>query len=84
MLKPSRRVLAIIVAIIVVGVFFSTAYALHLFGPSPPNCWVRPSGPSNTAIFTVVMANEGFNVGFNGSKYHSFPWPVMNVSNVMT
>ncbi len=80
MLKPSRRVLAIIVTIIVVGVFFSTAYALHLLGPSPPNCWVRPSGPPNTAIFTVVMANEGFNVGFNGSKYHSFPWPVMNVS----
>jgi len=79
-LKLSRRLLAAIaVAVVAVG-FVSTAYAFHLLGPSPPNCFVRPSGPANAAVFTVVMANEGFNVGFNGSKYHSEPWPVMNVS----
>jgi len=79
-LKLSRRLfVALAVAIVAVG-FVSTAYALHLFGPSPPNCMVRPSGPANAAIFTVVMANEGFKVGFNGSKYHPSPWPIMNVS----
>jgi len=26
------------------------------------------------------MANEGVNVGFNGSAYHPTPWPVMNVT----
>lgn len=23
---------------------------------------------------------KGLNVGFNGSRFHAFPWPVMNVS----
>jgi len=79
-LRLSRRWQATLAVIIIVAGFFSTAYALHLFGPSPPNCWVRPIGSANTAVFTVVMANEGLNVGFNGSRFHSFPWPVMNVS----
>ena len=79
-LRPSRRVLvALIVTVVAVGIV-STAYAFHLLGPSPPNCSVRPIGQANTAIFTVVMANEGINVGYNGSRYHPFPWPVMNVS----
>jgi len=79
-LKLSRRLLAALaVAVVAVG-FVSTAYAFHLLGTSPPNCFVRPSGPANAAVFTLVMANEGFNVGFNGSKYHPEPWPVMNVS----
>jgi heme/copper-type cytochrome/quinol oxidase subunit 2 len=26
------------------------------------------------------MANAGVNVGFNGSKHHPAPWPVMNVT----
>ena len=80
LLRLSRRWQATLAVIIIVAGFFSTAYALHLLGPSPPNCWVRPIGSANTAVFTVVMANEGLNVGFNGSRFHSFPWPVMNVS----
>ena len=80
MLKPSRRALAILAVIIVVAGFFSGAYEFHLFGWGLPNCWARPTGAANTAIFTVVMADEGLNVGYNGSRYHSFPWPVMNVS----
>ncbi len=72
--------LATLAAVIIVVGFVSTAYAFHLIGPSGPNCSIRPSGPANAAIFTVIMANEGFNVGFNGSKYHPNPWPVMNVS----
>jgi heme/copper-type cytochrome/quinol oxidase subunit 2 len=66
--------------IVVVAGFVSTAYAFHLFGPSPQNCWVRPSSPANTAVFTVVMADYGFSAGYNGSEYHPSPWPVMNVS----
>jgi hypothetical protein len=71
--------IAVALVIVVVG-FSSTAYAFHLFGSGPPNCWVRPNGPPGSAIFTVVMANEGVNVGFNGSGNHPSPWPVMNVS----
>jgi heme/copper-type cytochrome/quinol oxidase subunit 2 len=80
MVRPSRRVLATLAIIIVVAGFVSTAYAFHLIGPSPPNCWVRPGSPPAGASFTVVMGDEGFNVGYNGSKYHVSPWPVMNVS----
>jgi heme/copper-type cytochrome/quinol oxidase subunit 2 len=80
MLRPSRRTLAVLVAVIVVAGFLSTAYAFHFLGQNPPNCWVRPSGVANAAIFTVVMADEGLNVGYNGSRNHPFPWPVMNVS----
>jgi heme/copper-type cytochrome/quinol oxidase subunit 2 len=80
LLRPPRRVLAALtVAVVAVG-FVSTAYAFHLLGSRPPDCSVRPTGVANTAIFTVVMANGGFNVGLNDSKYHPSPWPVMNVS----
>ena len=78
--RPSRRAVAVLAVIIVLAGFFSAAYAFHLFSAGPSNCWTRPSGAANTAIFTVVMANEGINVGYNGSRYHPFPWPVMNVS----
>jgi len=81
--KPSRRVLAVIALAVAVGGFLSGAYAFHLFGTGT-NCWIRPTSAPNTAIFTVVMANEGLNVGYNGSKAHgasaSNPWPVMNVT----
>jgi heme/copper-type cytochrome/quinol oxidase subunit 2 len=79
-LRPSRRVLAALTVAVVAVAFVSTAYAFHLLAPGPPNCWARPSGAANTVIFTVVMANQGINVGYNGSRYHPFPWPVMNVS----
>ena len=79
-LRPSRRAVAILAVIIVVAGFFSAAYAFHLLSPGPPNCWARPSGAASAAIFTVVMADEGINVGYNGSRYHPFPWPIMNVS----
>jgi len=77
----SRRVsLATATLVLVVAAFFVAAYAFHLFGSQPQNCWTRPASAPNTAIFTIVMANEGVNVGFNGSKYHSPPWPVVNVT----
>jgi FtsP/CotA-like multicopper oxidase with cupredoxin domain len=56
------------------------AYAFHLIGFQQASCWARPTGPANAAIFTVVMANEGASVGFNGSKFQPSPWPVMNVT----
>jgi len=67
--------------ILIVGAgFFAATYGFHLFGSQVPNCWARPPDSPNTAVFTVVMANEGVNVGFNGSSYHPAPWPVMNVT----
>ena len=77
----SRRVsLAGVIIMVVVAGFFVTAYAFHLFGSQTSGCWTSPASAPNTAIFTIVMANEGVNVGFNGSAYHQAPWPVMNVT----
>ncbi len=78
-LRPSRQMLAIIALVVVVAGFLTAAYTFHLFTPAT-NCWARPTGPAGTAIFTVVMANEGQNVGYNGSLNHNPPWPVMNVT----
>ena len=77
--RPTRKVLVIGLIVVTVTAFLAAAYAFRLFGP-PTNCWIRPTGSPNTAIFTIVMADEGVNVGFNGSAYHAAPWPVMNVT----
>jgi FtsP/CotA-like multicopper oxidase with cupredoxin domain len=79
-LKSRRASLAVAALLIVAAHSFFTAYALHLFGSQAPSCSARPTGAPSTAIFTIVMANAGVNVGFNGSKYHPAPWPVMNVT----
>ncbi len=77
----SRRAYLLAVTLLIIGAgSFLGAYAFHLFGSQTPNCWTRPPDALNTAVFTVVMANEGVNVGFNGSAYHPAPWPVMNVT----
>ena len=77
----SRRAYLVAATLVIVGAgFFVGAYAFHFFGPQNPNCWTRPPDAPNTAVFTVVMANQGANVGFNGSAYHPAPWPVMNVT----
>ena len=68
-----------IVLVVAVSGFVAAAYAFHLFVP-PVDCWMRPTDAPNTAVFTIVMANEGMNVGLNGSANHSSPWPQMNVS----
>ena len=79
-LRSRRNPLATIAVVITLTGLFTAAYALHLFGGQTTDCWRRPASTPNTAIFTVVMANEGVNVGFNGSKYEAVPWPVMNVT----
>jgi heme/copper-type cytochrome/quinol oxidase subunit 2 len=79
--KLLRRVLVIAVIVVVVIGFFATAYTFHFFGLGTTNCWARPASvPASSAYFVVVMANEGMNVGFNGSKFHSGYWPTMNVT----
>src|SRR5207247_11091268 len=79
-LKSRRAYLVAATLVIIAAGSFLGAYAFHLFGSQTPNCWTRPPDALNTAVFTVVMANEGVNVGFNGSAYHPTPWPVMNVT----
>jgi len=77
----SSRAYLVAATLVIVGIgFFVGAYAFHFFGSQNPNCWTRPPDAPNTVVFTVVMANEGVNVGFNGSSYHPAPWPVMNVT----
>ena len=78
-LTNRTRLLAILSIGIGITGFLAASYAFHLF-ESPVDCWLRPEAPSGTAVFTVVMADEGFNIGFNGSLRHSGPWPVMNVT----
>lgn len=79
-LKSRGTSLAALTILVVVAGFFVAAYAFHIFGSQTSDCWTRPTIAPNTAIFTIVMANEGVNVGFNGSRYHPAPWPVMNVT----
>jgi FtsP/CotA-like multicopper oxidase with cupredoxin domain len=77
--RRSQRILVTLVLVIAVSGFFVLSYAFNFFTP-PVNCLARPTGGPGTAVFTIVMADEGMNIGFNGSYYHSAPWPVMNVT----
>ena len=79
--KLLRRVLVIVVIVVAVTGFFAAAYTFHFFGLGTTNCWARPASvPAGSTYFVVVMANEGMNVGFNGSKFQSGSWPIMNVT----
>jgi len=76
-----RRVLVIVLIVVAVTGFFAAAYTFHFFGLGTTNCWARPASvPASSTYFVVVMANEGMNVGFNGSKFQSGSWPIMNVT----
>src|SRR5713101_1053414 len=76
-----RGILVIVLMVVVVTGFFATAYTFHFFGLGTTNCWARPASvPASSTYFVVVMANEGMNVGFNGSKFQSGSWPIMNVT----
>ncbi len=77
-MKLSRPLLTALLVIVAIGGFLTVAYAFHLFGGM--NCWSRPSAPTGAAVFSIVMADEGMNIGYNGSKFQNPPWPVMNVT----
>src|SRR6266567_6084065 len=78
--RRSRLVLSILVIVIVLTGFFTAAYTFHLFGLGMVSCASHPTNAPNSAFFVVVMADEGMNIGFNGSKFHSGFWPIMNVT----
>jgi hypothetical protein len=79
--RPLRLALVIVLIVVATTGFFASVYTFHFFGLGTTSCWVRPpSVPASSAYFVVVMANEGMNVGFNGSKFHSGSWPIMNVT----
>ena len=79
--KLLRRVLVIVLIVVALTGFFSAAYTFHFFGLGTMNCWARPANvPASSTYFVVVMANKGMNVGFNGSKFQSDFWPIMNVT----
>src|SRR5207245_9383857 len=80
--SPRARLLrlVLVIALVVVAItgFFTTVYTFHFFGPGTTTCWVRPTNlPASSTYFVVVMANEGMNGGFNGSKFRSGSWPIM-------
>ncbi len=66
-LIPSPKI-AIAIAVIVVIVAGTTfaVFALHLF---------NLSNPPSEQHFTIIITNQGF----NGSRTHNDPWPVMNI-----
>ena len=78
--RHSKSVLAVLLIVIVLAGFFTTAYTFHLFGLGTISCASHPTNAPNSAYFVVVMADEGMNIGFNGSKFHSGFWPIMNVT----
>src|SRR3989442_12132707 len=79
--KLLRRVLVIVVIVVAVTGFFAAAYTFHFFGLGTTNCWARPASvPAGSTYFVGVMANEGMNAGFNGSKFQSGSWPIVNVT----
>jgi hypothetical protein len=84
---PLRLALVIVLIGVVITGFFAAAYTFHFFGLGTTSCWARPASvPAGSAYFVVVMSNEGMNVGFNGSRFQSGSWPIMNVTlgrNVM-
>ena len=79
--RLSRVVIAIILVAVAGAGFLAAAYSLHFFGPTTNTCVMSPTNQPNSSYFTIMMANvEPMNVGFNDSKYHNPPWPVMNVT----
>ena len=76
----SRLVMAIILVAITGAGFLAAAYSFHFFGPGTSSCVTRSTSQPNSRYFTIMMANYGLNVGFNGSKYHNPPWPVLNAT----
>ena len=78
--RRSKSVLAVVLLLIALTGFFTAAYTFHLFGLGTVSCASHPTNAPNSAYFVVVMANQGMNIGFNGSKFHSGPWPMMNVT----
>jgi FtsP/CotA-like multicopper oxidase with cupredoxin domain len=76
-----RGILVIVLIVVAVSGFFAAAYTFHFFGLGTTNCWARPTNVlASSTYFVVVMANEGMNVGFNGSMFQSGSWPMMNVT----
>lgn len=78
--RRSKLVLAGILVVIALTGFFTSAYTFHWFGLGTVSCAGHPTNAPNSAYFVVVMADEGMNIGFNGSKFRSGFWPVMNVT----
>lgn len=76
-----RSILAILIIIVATTGFLTAAYTFHWFGLGTTSCWSRPTNvPPSSAYFVVVMASKGMSSGFNGSRFHSGPWPIMNVT----
>ena len=78
--RRSKLVLAVVLIIVALTGFLAAAYTFHLFGLGTVSCSSHPTNAPNSAYFVVVMADEGMNIGFNGSKFHSGPWPLLNVT----
>lgn len=74
-----RIVLVMIVASGLTLAFTAAAFELHWLNFARPTCSCEnniQTGSSSTVRFTVIMSTNGF----NDSKIHGLPWPIMNVT----
>jgi heme/copper-type cytochrome/quinol oxidase subunit 2 len=68
------RLLAVVLVIIsVTTAFLVSAYTFHLFNLG--GCGTPSNAPASTK-FTIIMSR----FGYNDSKDHVLPWPIMNVT----
>jgi hypothetical protein len=72
---PHKRLVLALVLIAVAGTaILVPVYVFHIFGVG--TCGTPPANVASSAHFLVVITQAGY----NDSKYHTLPWPTMNVT----
>ncbi len=67
-------VLALVIIAVAGTAILVPVYVFHIFGPG--TCGTPPASVASSSRFTVVITQAGY----NNSKYHTLPWPKMNVT----
>ncbi len=70
-----KRLVLALAAIAVAGTaILVPVYVFHIFGLG--TCGTPPANVASSSHFTIVITQAGY----NQSKYHTLPWPRMNVT----
>ncbi len=71
---PDKRLIITLAAIAVAGTaILVPLYVFHIFGPV--TCGTPPANVARSSHLAIVITQAGY----NQSKYHTLPWPRMNV-----
>ena len=73
-ISHKRLVLALVVLALAGTAIVVPVYLFHIFGLG--TCGTPPAGVASSTHFTVVITQAGY----NDSKYHTLPYPTMNVT----